>query len=95
MAEIPAGALTWILPSDETTNAIPNYDDLGERIDIHARSGDYLSAAILARRVLCIEVEAHGMQHAETRMTMRQLAWFLSHHPKFKADEEALLALAS
>jgi hypothetical protein len=89
---IPAGALTWIRPADETS-VVPNNDDLGERIDAHARAGDYMSAAILARRVLCIEAATHGMRHEETKATMRQLARFLSHYPKFKEEEEALIAL--
>jgi hypothetical protein len=90
---VPAGALTWIRPSDEKS-AIPNLTNLGKRIDRHAKKGDFLSAAILARRVLCTEVEDYGMQHHETIATMRQLAWFLSHYPKFKEEEEALLVLA-
>lgn len=89
--ELPAAVLTWIKPSDENT-PYPNYDNIDERIDRHACNGDFLSAAVLARRVLCTEVETYGLQHPETKLTIRQLAMFLK-RANHNEDADALLAL--
>jgi hypothetical protein len=91
--DLPGAVLTWIKPSDESS-PYPNYDNLDDRIDLHARNGDFLSAAVLARRVLCTEVEKHGLHHHETQLTIRQLAVFLKKaNHAYEEDANALLAL--
>lgn len=53
-------------------------------MNAYTSKGDFLSAAILARRVLCGD-----MNHEEIQMTLRQLVNFLSYLPDgliFKVD---------